>query len=478
MPHVISRFDALFDALPDARVVWLHRAPEASVASCCSLCHAIWSRVHRPASGGAAAAPNGAAWRSQVRRHCTVAGLAQCNVTALAGSVMYCHSMACNVTALAGSVLYCHAMACNLTALAGSVAWRGLLRGLWCLWCVRVYVSADTTDTTGRVSVSRVVRFRPNQPINPRASRASSSLARAAAACVALRVSDRPAVRAVRRLCGAACERSSRGPRTRRRRRRPVCDDAARKRATLSPSSQRRRRRKATQHAHTHTHDQPTLERSHLLLPDERAELNRNRTRNDRTYQNRTEPESEPEPEPEPESESEPETEVVEYLARMIDLALDFRVRRPDAAVFDLRMDDLVAEPLAAVERIYKCAVTFPIAVTMTVHYSRAQLQVRVTYHHTTLRYSTVQYSTVQYSTVQYSTVQYSTVQYRTLHYGRAHLQVRRCTLRRWRVSAAVVTRGGGDARALLPRVALLRRVWASRPQGAWASRLQGRHVM
>ena len=48
--------------------------------------------------------------------------------------------------------------------------------------------------------------------------------------------------------------------------------------------------------------------------------------------------------------------QVVEYLARMIDGALAFRARRPDAAVLDMPFQDPIKDPLAAVEAIYEHA--------------------------------------------------------------------------------------------------------------------------
>ena len=59
--HCFS-FDALFGALPDAKVVWLHRAPEVSTASMCSLLAAVWSRMSRADPGPGGAAPG--AWRA------------------------------------------------------------------------------------------------------------------------------------------------------------------------------------------------------------------------------------------------------------------------------------------------------------------------------------------------------------------------------------------------------------------------------
>ncbi|KAH8086775.1 hypothetical protein JL720_7221 [Aureococcus anophagefferens] len=46
------------------------------------------------------------------------------------------------------------------------------------------------------------------------------------------------------------------------------------------------------------------------------------------------------------------ESKIVEYLGRMVDASLDFRKKAPDADIHDLKMTDLVADPIANVREI------------------------------------------------------------------------------------------------------------------------------
>ena len=50
------------------------------------------------------------------------------------------------------------------------------------------------------------------------------------------------------------------------------------------------------------------------------------------------------------------ESKIVEYLGRMVDASLDFRASAPDAKIHDLKMTDLVADPIANVREIYAFA--------------------------------------------------------------------------------------------------------------------------